>query len=75
MWRWKAKRNEKQNVVTNQYFRLLAVATDGIARSRRETAGGCNINHNTNRQLLVGCSEESVIEVKPKCKIDDEECK
>uniref|UniRef100_A0A182TSH7 DUF7042 domain-containing protein n=1 Tax=Anopheles melas TaxID=34690 RepID=A0A182TSH7_9DIPT len=49
------------------------VATDGTARLRRETAGGCNINHNTNRQLLVGCSEESVIEVKPKCKIDDEE--
>nr|XP_040220947.2 uncharacterized protein LOC120948559 isoform X1 [Anopheles coluzzii]XP_040220948.2 uncharacterized protein LOC120948559 isoform X1 [Anopheles coluzzii]XP_040220949.2 uncharacterized protein LOC120948559 isoform X1 [Anopheles coluzzii]XP_040220951.2 uncharacterized protein LOC120948559 isoform X1 [Anopheles coluzzii]XP_040220952.2 uncharacterized protein LOC120948559 isoform X1 [Anopheles coluzzii]XP_049463170.1 uncharacterized protein LOC120948559 isoform X1 [Anopheles coluzzii]XP_04946317 len=49
------------------------VATDGTARSRRETAGGCNINHNTNRQLLVGCSEESIIEVKPKCKIDDEE--
>ncbi|XP_053676794.1 uncharacterized protein LOC128726968 [Anopheles nili] len=44
-----------------------------MGRSRRETAGGCNINHNTNRQLLVGCGEENIIEVKPKCKIDDEE--
>ncbi|XP_053667250.1 uncharacterized protein LOC128716355 [Anopheles marshallii] len=42
-------------------------------RLRRETAGGCNINHNTNRQLLVGCNENSIIEVKPKCKTDDEE--
>ncbi|XP_049294501.1 uncharacterized protein LOC125769738 isoform X2 [Anopheles funestus] len=44
-----------------------------MARLRRETAGGCNINHNTNRQLLVGCNENSIIEVKPKCKTDDEE--
>uniref|UniRef100_A0A182RQB8 Uncharacterized protein n=1 Tax=Anopheles funestus TaxID=62324 RepID=A0A182RQB8_ANOFN len=44
-----------------------------VARLRRETAGGCNINHNTNRQLLVGCNENSIIEVKPKCKTDDEE--
>uniref|UniRef100_A0A2M4CSQ6 Uncharacterized protein n=1 Tax=Anopheles darlingi TaxID=43151 RepID=A0A2M4CSQ6_ANODA len=42
-------------------------------RSRRETAGGCNINHASNRQLLIGCNEESTIEVKPKCKTDDEE--
>uniref|UniRef100_A0A182PQ80 Uncharacterized protein n=1 Tax=Anopheles epiroticus TaxID=199890 RepID=A0A182PQ80_9DIPT len=48
-------------------------ATDVTARSRREAGGGCNINHNTNRQLLVGCNENSIIEVKPKCKIDDEE--
>uniref|UniRef100_A0AAG5D1A7 Uncharacterized protein n=1 Tax=Anopheles atroparvus TaxID=41427 RepID=A0AAG5D1A7_ANOAO len=49
-----------------------AVAAD-IARARRETASGCNINHNTNRHLLIGCNENSIIEVKPKCKIDDEE--
>ncbi|XP_058124306.1 uncharacterized protein LOC131265996 isoform X2 [Anopheles coustani] len=49
-----------------------AVATD-IARARRETASGCNINHSTNRHLLIGCNENSIIEVKPKCKIDDEE--
>lgn len=49
-----------------------AVATD-IARARRETASGCNINHSTNRYLLIGCNENSIIEVKPKCKIDDEE--
>lgn len=50
----------------------VAAATD-MARSRRETASACNINHNTNRYLLIGCNENSIIEVKPKCKIDDEE--
>lgn len=42
------------------------------SRARRETMG-CNINHNTNRRLYIGCNENTVIEVKPKCKNDEEE--
>ncbi|XP_062557493.1 uncharacterized protein LOC134222341 isoform X2 [Armigeres subalbatus] len=41
-------------------------------RARRETMG-CNINHNTNRRLFIGCNENTVIEVKPKCKNDEDE--
>lgn len=44
------------------------------SRARRETMG-CNINHNTNRRLYIGCNENTVIEVKPKCKNDEEESK
>lgn len=59
----------------NDTFTMIHVegAAGAVGRSRRETTGGCNINHNTNRQLLVGCNENSIIEVKPKCKTDDEE--
>uniref|UniRef100_A0A182M2T7 Uncharacterized protein n=1 Tax=Anopheles culicifacies TaxID=139723 RepID=A0A182M2T7_9DIPT len=57
----------------NDTYAILHADGEAAGRLRRETAGGCNINHNTNRQLLVGCNENSIIEVKPKCKTDDEE--
>ncbi|XP_053692023.1 uncharacterized protein LOC128740494 isoform X2 [Sabethes cyaneus] len=52
--------------VTQDFYSLES------ARTRRETMG-CNINHNTNRRLYIGCNENTVIEVKPKCKNDEEE--
>ncbi|XP_055525511.1 uncharacterized protein LOC129718605 isoform X2 [Wyeomyia smithii] len=52
--------------VTQDFYSLEST------RTRRETMG-CNINHNTNRRLYIGCNENTVIEVKPKCKNDEEE--
>lgn len=52
--------------VTQDFYSLEST------RARRETMG-CNINHNTNRRLYIGCNENTVIEVKPKCKNDEEE--
>ncbi|XP_058811623.1 uncharacterized protein LOC131676550 isoform X1 [Topomyia yanbarensis] len=52
--------------VTQDFYNLEST------RARRETMG-CNINHNTNRRLYIGCNENTVIEVKPKCKNDEEE--
>nr|XP_029723491.1 uncharacterized protein LOC109416067 isoform X2 [Aedes albopictus] len=52
--------------VTQDFYSLEST------RARRETMG-CNINHNTNRRLFIGCNENTVIEVKPKCKNDEEE--
>ncbi|XP_052862250.1 uncharacterized protein LOC128268968 isoform X2 [Anopheles cruzii] len=57
----------------NDTFAVHKGLEGDVLRARRETAGGCNINHSTNRHLLIGCNENSMIEVKPKCKIDDEE--
>lgn len=41
-------------------------------RSKRETPE-CVINYNSPRQLLVGCSQSNVVEVKPHCSDDGDE--
>lgn len=43
-----------------------------IQRTKRETPE-CVINYNSVRQLLVGCSQSNVIEVKPHCNDDGDE--
>lgn len=45
---------------------------DGMQRARRDTPG-CVVNYESNRQLLVGCVQTSVIEVKPHCNDDGDE--
>lgn len=39
----------------------------------RRDANGCVVNHNSRRQLLVGCTETNVIEVRPYCTEDNDE--
>lgn len=45
---------------------------DGMQRTRRDTPG-CVVNYESNRQLLVGCVQTNVIEVKPHCSDDGDE--
>lgn len=54
---------------------LTDISTDndsGVQRSRRDTPG-CVVNYDSNRQLLVGCVQSTVIEVKPHCSEDGDE--
>lgn len=39
----------------------------------RRDANGCVVNFNVRRQLLVGCTETNVIEVRPYCTEDNDE--
>lgn len=39
----------------------------------RRDANGCIVNFNSRRQLLVGCTETNVIEVRPYCTEDNDE--
>lgn len=41
-------------------------------RSRRDVPG-CIVNYNAQRQLLIGCSQQNVIEVRPQCNEDGDE--
>lgn len=45
---------------------------NGAQRTRRDTPG-CVVNYDSNRQLLVGCAQTNVIEVKPHCNDDGDE--
>lgn len=45
-------------------------ATSG--RTKRDVPG-CITNHNAQRQLLVGCTQPNVIEVRPQCNDDGDE--
>ncbi|XP_055618252.1 uncharacterized protein LOC129763325 isoform X2 [Toxorhynchites rutilus septentrionalis] len=66
MRRTAATAQQPSDNVTQDFYSLES------SRTRRETMG-CNINHNTNRRLYIGCNENTVIEVKPKCKNDEDE--
>lgn len=50
----------------------LNVSVNDTQRSRREVPG-CVVNYNAQRQLLVGCTEPNVIEVRPQCSEDSDE--
>lgn len=43
-------------------------------RSRRDTPG-CVVNYNSQRQLLIGCAQPNVIEVRPQCNEEGDEGK
>lgn len=45
-----------------------------VQRLKRETSD-CVINYSSARQLLIGCSQSNVIEVKPHCSDDGDEGK
>lgn len=50
----------------------LAVAKDDTQRNRRQVPG-CIVNYNAQRQLLIGCSQPEVIEVRPQCNDEGDE--
>lgn len=52
----------------------LNVSVNDTQRNRREVPG-CVVNYNAQRQLLVGCTEPNVIEVRPQCSEDSDEGK
>lgn len=41
-------------------------------RNRRETPG-CIVNYNSQRQLLIGCAQPNLVEVRPQCNEDGDE--
>lgn len=41
-------------------------------RSRRETPG-CIVNYNSQRQLLIGCAQPNLVEVRPQCNEEGDE--
>lgn len=57
------QRESSQKLVANQR---------NDTRIRRD-ANGCVVNFNVRRQLLVGCTETNVIEVRPYCTEDNDE--
>lgn len=59
--------------LTKQSTEITAIdefASDG-QRNRRD-APECVTNYNADRHLLIGCSQEIIIDVKPQCNQEDE---
>lgn len=69
-------RNLRKNVNNPVVDKLYENATTNIEmlRNRREVPG-CVVNYNSNRQLLIGCKEQNIIEVRPQCNEDGDEGK
>lgn len=51
-----------------------ATLKNDTQRNRRQVPG-CIVNYNAQRQLLIGCTQPEVIEVRPQCNEDGDECK
>ncbi|XP_037029362.1 uncharacterized protein LOC119069418 isoform X3 [Bradysia coprophila] len=68
------RRNLRKRRDTKVVERALSVNTsvNDTQRSRRDVPG-CVVNYNAQRQLLVGCTEPNVIEVRPQCSEDSDE--
>lgn len=52
----------------------LVVVKNDTQRNRRQVPG-CIVNYNAQRQLLIGCSQPEVIEVRPQCNDEGDEGK
>lgn len=69
------RRIERQSNAAQAKQSTEITATDESAsdgqRNRRD-APECVSNYNAERQLLVGCSQPNIIEVKPQCNQEDE---
>lgn len=50
------------------------VVKNETQRNRRQVPG-CIVNYNAQRQLLIGCTQPEVIEVRPTCNEDGDESK
>lgn len=64
----------KSNVRLQRDTAVATVNTtkNDTQRSRRDVPG-CIVNYNAQRQLLIGCSQSNVIEVRPQCNEDGDE--
>lgn len=63
------KRSDEQ---TKRIAAATAERTTGVGRTKRDVPG-CITNYNAQRQLLVGCTQPNVIEVRPQCNEDGDE--
>lgn len=52
----------------------MVVVKNDTQRNRRQVPG-CIVNYNAQRQLLIGCSQPEVIEVRPQCNDEGDEGK
>lgn len=64
-------RKRRDTATVEQALSVNASRND-TQRSRREVPG-CVTNYNAQRQLLVGCTEPNVIEVRPQCSEESDE--
>lgn len=68
-----AVRNRRDTVKQGE-TKSIAVSNQRNNDTRvRRDANGCIVNFNSRRQLLVGCTETNVIEVRPYCTEDNDE--
>lgn len=56
----------------NEQIKRIATNDATVERTKRD-APGCITNYNAQRQLLVGCTQPNVIEVRPQCNEDGDE--
>lgn len=68
------RKNFRKRRATKVVERALSmnVSVNDTQRNRRDVPG-CVVNYNAQRQLLVGCTEPNVIEVRPQCSEDSDE--
>lgn len=52
----------------------MPIIKNDTQRNRRQVPG-CIVNYNAQRQLLIGCSQPEVIEVRPQCNDEGDEGK
>lgn len=69
-----ARKRRETNIVGNDIPDSLSFSKNDTLRNRRD-APGCITNYNANRQLLIGCVQPNVIEVRPQCNEDGDEGK
>lgn len=62
--------NVAQSKQSTEITVIDKITLDG-QRNRRD-APECVSNYNADRQLLIGCSQPNIIEVKPQCNQEDE---
>lgn len=62
-----------ETVATTETSSQVVVKND-TQRNRRQVPG-CIVNYNAQRQLLIGCSQPEVIEVRPQCNDEGDEGK
>lgn len=65
--------DSNEEILTRRRRNLRKDTQTALARVKRDVP--CVTNYNSNRQLLVGCSEPNIIEVRPQCSEDGDEGK
>lgn len=64
----------KLNATNNASLTSEGSTSQQMQRSRRDTPG-CIVNYNSQRQLLIGCAQPNVVEVRPQCNEEGDEGK
>lgn len=75
-WKYPTRGLAIRNRRDTKAVEVVAVAAAANQRNDtrvRRDASGCVVNYNSRRQLLIGCTETNVIEVRPYCTEDNDE--